>query len=148
MISGYFTMISGYFYHVLLSSVLVRDFRLMETDAVTCAPIAWQLAQDSLSAKYGSPFYSIISGHIKSVKEPKCDGDGWKDLAYELNLEGMNLLTSKIYEDIFVRIDVSEDAEYCSDPAFKIPPFPSGKHIFFLETEMLLLYSLCTLIYS
>ena len=110
-------------------------FLSLKAYAVTCAPIAWQLAQDSLSAKYGSPFYSIISGHIKSVKEPKCDGDGWKDLAYELNLEGMNLLTSKIYEDIFVRIDVSEDVEYCSDPGFKIPPFPSEKHIFFLETE-------------
>tara|TARA_B100001173_G_scaffold246280_1_gene216589 strand:+ start:402 stop:965 length:564 start_codon:yes stop_codon:yes gene_type:complete len=110
-------------------------FLNLKAYAVTCIPIAWQLAQDTLSAKYGGPFYSLIAGNIKSVKEPKCDGDGWKDLAYELYLEGTNLRTSEKIEDIFVRIDVSEDDEYCSNPAFKIPPFPSGKHIFFLETE-------------
>ena len=120
------------------NSILIFAFLFflkLKAHAVTCIPIAWQLAQDTLSAKFGGPFYSLISGNIKSVKKPKCNGDSWKDLVYELYLEGTNLQTSEKIEDIFVSIDVSEDAEYCSNPGFKIPTFPSEKHIFFLEME-------------
>ena len=119
----------------------------MQVQAITCSPLAYQLAQDTLRAKWGAPHNQMILGKIVSVYEPNCEESSHK-FAWELKLDGENLFTNEKVNDLRISVDVSEDPPCENEPHFKIGPFPSEKKIFFLETNLFSKHSILTFVTS
>ena len=131
---------------LIFSFGIVFSFN-MKVQAITCSPLAYQLAQDTLRAKWGAPHNQMILGKIVSVYEPNCE-ESSHNFAWELKIDGENLFTYEKVNGLRVSLDVSEDPLCENGPNFKIGPFPSEKKIFFLETNLFSEHSSLTFVKS
>lgn len=75
---------------VLFSKIVICSS--LTAQAVTCSPLSYQLATDTLRAKWGVPFNVMLMGEIVSIKGPICEN--WEVFS-EILLTGVDLKTNE-----------------------------------------------------
>ena len=118
---------------VLFSKIVICSS--LTAQAVTCSPLSYQLATDTLRAKWGAPFNVMLMGEIVSIKGPICEN--WEVFS-EILLTGVDLKTNE--KKLNLSAKISYVTEWNCSESFNLDFFDEGilmgQKIFFLETDI------------
>jgi len=115
----------------------VGVFVANSAQSLTCSPLSYQLATDTLRAKWGAPFNMLLLGEVTNIGRAFCGPlSDFNDMRSSVTLDGIDLNTGWKYSGLEVIAYHLNDKE-CDDKlaASAELDFADSPQIFFLEVD-------------
>ena len=106
--------------------------------SITCSPLLYQLATETLSAKWGAPFNILLLGEVTKIGYPTCNTDWYSgELQTVIAITGTDLRTGIRYQNLPVSVFHIADRDCTNKIALETPKLSYQKNplIFFLEVD-------------